>query len=74
MGSEDQERGRRHNEEPEVEAHQHVGGRRLNEEATQPEDKGDDTPDVEAHQHVGGRRLNEEAKQPEDKDDDTADT
>lgn len=56
MGSEDQERGRRHNEEPEVEAHAHTGGRHLNEEAKEPEDKDDDSPDVEGHMHVGGKR------------------
>ena len=57
MGSEDQEREKhRRNEEAEVEGHMHVGGKRLNEEAKEPDDRDDDTPDVEGHMHVGGKR------------------
>jgi hypothetical protein len=43
-------------DEAEVEGHMHVGGKRLNEEAKEPEDRDDDTPDVEGHMHVGGKR------------------
>jgi hypothetical protein len=49
MGTE--EKDRRRGEEPDVEAHSHVGGRRANEEPkTEAEDKAEDeAPDVEAH-------------------------
>lgn len=56
MGTEEKDRFKR-DDQPDVEAHSHKGGRTANEEPrTEPEDKsGDDGPDVEAHSFKGGR-------------------